>query len=124
MTIYYNVILFSLLYAIFNVTGAAIIKDKLITVKISGFQDFVLFLIDPRIMLALIFIFFSMFFSIKALSMASFSSVIPLMTAINFLITVAVGALLFKDQLTVPGYLGLVLILSGVFLLGKGYSGN
>ncbi len=123
MTSFSSVLLFSSLYAVFNVAGAAIIKSKLLDRKIGGFSDFIVFLIDPKIFLAILFIFVSMFFSIKALSLSSFSSVIPLMTAVNFVITVTVGALLFKDQLVLSGYVGIVLIIMGVFLLGKGYSG-
>ena len=120
----HSVIIFSALYAICNVAGAAIIKNKLLANKITGVPDFILFFLDPRIIFALIFIFVSMFFSIKALSLSSFSSVIPMMTAINFIITVAVGALFFKDQLTLSAYAGILLILSGVFVLAKGYTGG
>lgn len=123
MTSFSSVLLFSSLYAVFNVSGAAIIKNKLLSEKIDGFSDFIIFLIDPRIFVAIFFIFFSMFFSIKALSLSSFSSVIPLMTAVNFMITVTVGVFLFKDQLVLSGYIGIAMILLGVFLLGKGYPG-
>ena len=123
MTSFSSVLLFSSLYAVFNVSGAAIIKNKLLSEKIDGFSDFIIFLIDPRIFVASFFIFFSMFFSIKALSLSSFSSVIPLMTAVNFMITVTVGVFLFKDQLVLSGYIGIAMILLGVFLLGKGYPG-
>ena len=113
----------SILYATFNVLGAAIIKNKLLANKIVGLQDFMVFLIDSRIVLAIFFIFISMYFSIKALSIGYFSSVIPLMTAVNFIVTVSVGLLYFKEQLAITGYIGILLILAGVLLLGKGYSG-
>ena len=119
-----KIILFSTLYAVFNVFGAALIKSKLIDNKIIKLYDFVIFLLDPKIFIAIFFIFISMFFSIKALSLSSFSSVIPFMTGINFIITVSIGALFFKDQLTLSGYIGILFILSGIFLLAKGYSGN
>jgi len=60
-----KVFLYSSLYAVFNVFGAAIMKNKLLTVKISGFREFLFFLIDPVILIALFAIFISMFFSIK-----------------------------------------------------------
>ncbi len=117
----YDIFLYAAMYAVFNVAGAAIIKHKLQSVKIFGFQEFIVFLVDTRIILALIFVFISMFFSIKALSIASFSSVIPLMTAINFIITVTVGALVFKDHLMWTAYAGIFLIVVGVIFLGNGY---
>ena len=118
------VIVFCFAYAVFNVTGAAVIKHKLIENKVNGFYEFIVFLIDPKIFLAFMFIILSMFFSIKALSLSAFSTVIPLSTGINFIVTVLVGALFFKDQLTLMGYIGIILILSGVLFLGKGYSGT
>jgi multidrug transporter EmrE-like cation transporter len=115
-----EIALFSVLYGMFNVAGAAIIKNKLLTNKIVDPQGFLIFLLDPKIVGAVVFIFISMFFSIKALSLSTFSSVIPLMTAVNFMITVLVGALFFKDQLAMTGYIGILLIVSGVYLIGKG----
>ena len=124
MGIVHKIILFSTLYAMFNVLGAAIIKNKLLSHKILKFSDFVVFLMEAKILVAIFFIFISMFFSIKALSISSFSSVIPLMTGINFIITLMVGALFFKDQLGFPGYVGIFMILLGIILISKGYSGN
>ena len=116
----YNIYLFSFLYAIFNVAGAAIIKNKLLLVAISDFKEFILFLVDIKIILAMLFIFVSMFFSIKALSLDKFSLVIPLLTGINFLITIGVGYFFFKDELTLTGYLGILFIILGIYLLGFG----
>ncbi len=118
----YNILFYAFLYAIFNVIGAAIIKNKLHTIKITEFQDFFSFLVDVRIVLALFFIFISMFFSIKALSLSSFSSVIPLMTAINFIITVIVGVIFFKDHLVMSSYLGIFFIMLGVIFISNGYA--
>ena len=114
-----KIIILSVLYAVCNVMGAAIIKSKLLNNKIIGFQDFIIFLFDPKIFIALIFIFVSMFFSIKALSLSSFSRMIPIMTGINFIITVLVGVLFFKDKLLASSYIGFVFILFGIFLLSK-----
>jgi|APSaa5957512493_1039668.scaffolds.fasta_scaffold205379_1 multidrug transporter EmrE-like cation transporter len=115
-----KVFLYSSLYAVFNVFGAAIMKNKLLTVKISGFREFLFFLIDPVILIALFAIFISMFFSIKSLSIADFSSVIPVMTAINFIITVTVGLVFFKDIISTNGYIGLFLIIAGIYMISKG----
>lgn len=116
----YSIYVFSILYAIFNVIGAAIIKNKLLLGSIGNFKEFILFLFDLKIILAMLFIFISMFFSIKALSLDKFSLVIPILTGINFLITVGVGYLFFKDELSLSGYLGILFIIVGIYLLGLG----
>ncbi|MFY9074603.1 hypothetical protein OZZ08_06500 [Malaciobacter mytili] len=116
----YNIYFFSLLYAIFNVSGAAIIKNKLLLGSIGNFKDFLLFLFDFKIILAMFCIFISMFFSIKALSLEKFSLVIPILTGINFLVTVGVGYLFFKDELSLTGYIGILFIIIGIYLLGLG----
>ncbi len=115
-----SVFLFACLYAVFNVAGAAIIKGKLLSHKIQSAIQFIHFLIEPKIILALCLIVVSMFFSVKSLSLSSFSAVIPLLTATNFLLTVAVGALYFRDKLSLSGYAGIALILVGVFMLTPG----
>lgn len=116
----YSIYLFSFLYAIFNVAGAAIIKNKLLSENIGTFKEFIFFLIDIKIILAMIFIFISMFFSIKALSIDRFSSVIPILTGVNFLVTVGVGYFFFKDELSLTGYMGILFIIIGIYLLGLG----
>ena len=113
-----SIYFFSLLYAIFNVAGAAIIKNKLLIINISNFKEFILFLIDAKIILAVFLIFISMFFSIKALSLDKFSLVIPILIGINFLVTIGVGYLFFEDELTLIGYLGILFIMTGIYLLG------
>lgn len=118
--IHYSILIFSALYALFNVLGAAIIKNKLLIVNIYNFRDFLIFLLDLKIILAMLFIFISMFFSIKALSLDKFSLVIPILTGINFLVTVGVGYFFFKDELALTGYLGILLIIIGIYLLGIG----
>lgn len=116
-----TVILYSILYATFNVFGAAIIKNKLLVQKISAMDEFMFFLWDVRIVAALVLIVISMYFSIKALSLAHFSTVIPLMTAVNFVITVTIGVVYFREHLALTGYAGILLILCGIMLLGRGY---
>jgi len=115
-----KIILFSTLYAMFNVLGATIIKHKLLTNKLIGVYDFIVFFFDLRIVGAVFFMFVSMFFAIKALSLSSFSSIIPITIAINFIITVAVGVLFFNDRLSIPSTMGIVFILIGVVLVARG----
>ena len=116
----FSIYVFSFLYAIFNVAGAAIIKNKLLFGSIVDFKEFLLFLLDFKIILAMFFIFISMFFSIKALSLDKFSLVIPILTGINFLVTVGVGYFFFKDELALTGYSGILFIIIGIYLLGLG----
>lgn len=115
-----SILIFSFLYAIFNVMGAAIIKNKLLLGNIHTFREFIFFLVDVKIILAMSFIFVSMFFSIKALSLDKFSLVIPILTGVNFLVTLAVGHIFFKDELALTGYLGIIFIIIGIYLLGLG----
>ncbi len=115
------IILFSSLYSFFNSTAALIIKKKLTTQKIDQLKDFVIFLIDPKIGLAFILILISMYFSMKALSLASFSFVIPLTISINFIFTILVGVLFFKDRFEFTSCIGLILIIVGIMLIAKTY---
>lgn len=116
----YSIYMFSFLYAVFNVTGAAIIKNKLLLGSIGNFKGFLIFLLDFKIILAMFFIFISMFFSIKALSLDKFSLVIPILTGVNFLVTIGVGYVFFKDELALTGYIGILFIVIGIYLLGLG----
>lgn len=115
------IIFFSSLYALLNSSAALIIKQKLLTHKINRVQDFVVFLIDPRVGFAFVLIILSMFFSMKALSISDFSFVIPLTISINFILTVIIGVFFFKDEFTLGSYLGLALILMGICVLAKSY---
>jgi multidrug transporter EmrE-like cation transporter len=117
-----NIIVLATLYAIFNVVGAAIIKKRLVGVKIDEVRHFIQFLFDPLIFLAFALIMVSMFFAVKGLSLSAFSTFVPLMTGINFALTVSAGALYFNDRLNIYGYVGVVVIIIGVALVGSGYT--
>jgi multidrug transporter EmrE-like cation transporter len=117
-----NIILLATLYAIFNVVGAAIIKRRLVGVKIEEVRHFIQFLFDPFIFLAFLLIMVSMFFAIKGLSLSAFSTFVPLMTGINFALTVTVGTLYFHDRLNAYGYVGIVVIIIGIAIVGSGYT--
>ena len=103
-----------------NSVSIGIIKNKLLLGSIQTFREFIFFLIDIKIILAMGFIFISMFFSIKALSFDKFSLVIPILTGVNFLVTLVVGHIFFKDELALTGYIGILFILIGIYLLGVG----
>ena len=115
----FNLLIYASLYAIFNVLGVAIIKDKLTVTDLAKPSDLFYFLIDLKIVFAFLIIGISSLLAIKTLSLAAFSSAVPIMTAFNFILTVSVGIIYFKDILAIGGYLGLLLVLLGVVLIGK-----
>ena len=104
----FNLLIYASLYAIFNVLGVAIIKNKLVTTDVSKLSDLFYFLIDLKIVFAFLII--------------GISSLLAIMTAFNFILTVSVGIIYFKDILAIGGYLGLLLVLLGVVLIGKNLS--
>jgi uncharacterized membrane protein len=115
------IFIFCTLYSLFNASAALIIKHKLLTHKINQAYDFFFFLIDPKIAFAFVLILVSMFFSMKALSISDFSFVIPVSTSINFILTVLIGILFFKDNMVLGSYIGIAFILVGITLLAKSY---
>jgi len=110
-------VIFCFLYALFNVTGAAIIKWKLKGRVLSGFNDWISLLMDLKVIGAFILIFISALLLFKALSEANFSFVIPVSAGINFILTVIAGYYIFKDQLSLMSFAGFALIITGIILL-------
>lgn len=108
---------FCFVYALFNVAGSAIIKLQLKGLKLAGLKDWFNFLLDFKVIAAFALIFLSALVMFKALSTGQFSFVIPVATGINFVLTLIVGTLVFKDTLNLVSFAGLTLILSGIFLL-------
>ena len=115
----FNLLIYASLYAIFNVLGVVIIKNKLVTTDVSKLSDLFYFLIDLKIAFAFLIIGISFLLAIKTLSLANFSTAAPIMTALNITLTVSVGIIYFKDILAIGGYLGLLLVILGVVLIGK-----
>ncbi len=76
MKLMLELLLYAVFYSVFNVAGAAVIKNKLLSHKMTSLYDFMCFIVDVKIVAAFVLIFISMFFSIKALSISSFSSII------------------------------------------------
>ena len=108
---------FCLLYALLNVSGAAIIKWKLKGRTLSAVGDWFRLLFDPPVIGAFALIFLSMLVIFKALSMANFTFVIPVSAGINFVLTVIAGYFIFKDSLNYISFIGFALIISGILLL-------
>lgn len=110
-------IFFCFLYAVLNVSGAALIKWKLKGRVLNEFRDWLTFLLDIQVIFAFAIIFGSALVLFKALSSGNFSFIIPVAVGINFILTVVIGYFLFKDQLNYISFIGFLLIISGIFLL-------
>lgn len=110
-------VVFCLLYAILNVTGAALIKWKLKGRVLSAVNDWLKLLFEPQVIAAFALIFLSMLVIFKALSLANFTFVIPVSAGINFVLTVVAGYFIFKDSLNYISFIGFALIISGILLL-------
>jgi multidrug transporter EmrE-like cation transporter len=110
--------MFCFLYALLNVSGAAMIKWKLRGRSLVALDDWIRLLMDVQVVGAFALIFVSALVMFKALSTGNFTFVIPVATGINFVLTVLAGYYLFKDQLNVLSFVGFGLIISGIILLG------
>lgn len=110
-------ILFCFLYALFNVSGAALIKWKLKGRVLNEFRDWIGFLFEIQVILAFVVIFVSALVFFKALSFGGFSFIVPVATGINFALTIVAGYFIFKDNLNMISLLGFSLIISGIIVL-------
>jgi len=110
-------VLYCALYALLNVSGAAIIKWKLKGKVLSSFNDWMNLLLNVQVIAAFALIFCSMLVIFKALSTANFTFVIPVSAGINFVLTVVAGYFIFKDHMNLVSYVGFTLIISGIILL-------
>ncbi len=105
------------LYALLNVTGAAIIKWKVKNKQLVVFSDWLNFLLSYQVIIAFIIIFLSALVLFKVLSTSEFSFVIPVVNGINFIFTLLIGYLYFKDHLNGISIVGFLLILTGITIL-------
>jgi multidrug transporter EmrE-like cation transporter len=110
-------VLYCFLYALLNVSGAAIIKWNLKGRVLNTFNDWFQFLLNIQVIGAFVVIFVSALVMFKALSAANFTFVIPVSAGINFILTVIAGYYIFKDNLGVASFIGFTLIISGIILL-------
>jgi multidrug transporter EmrE-like cation transporter len=110
-------ILYILVYATFNVCGAAIVKLQLKQTKLVAWQDWLSLFFNGYFIVAALFIIFSAMAMFKALSGSQFSFVIPIATGINFLLTIVVGYFLFQDRLSIASYIGIFFIIAGILML-------
>lgn len=110
-------ILYILLYALFNVTGAAFIKYQLRSKDLNSFQEWMSFIFNLPFISSFLLIILSALALFKALSTNSFSLIIPMATGVNFIFTISIGYYLFHDRLSMLSFLGILLIISGIFIL-------
>lgn len=110
-------VLFCFLYAVLNVSGAAIIKWNLKGKVLNEFGHWINFLLNIQVIGAFSLIFISALVMFKALSSADFTFVIPVSAGINFILTLIAGYYIFKDKINFVSYVGFTLILSGIILL-------
>ena len=114
-------ILFSTLYALVNVSWAALVKSQLKNVSLQSFHDYFLFLTNPKVILGLFLAFVSALVMFKALTFAKFAIIVPMANGINFCITLIFGYLLFSEKLNMASFFGLLLILSGIVVIGMNH---
>lgn len=110
-------VLYCALYALLNVSGAAIIKWNLKGKALTSISQWLSLLFNIQVIGAFALIFVSMLVIFKALSSANFTFVIPVSAGINFVLTVIAGYFIFKDQLNMASFIGFALIISGIVLL-------
>lgn len=110
-------ITFCSLYAILNVSGAALIKWKLKGSMLAKLKDWINFLLDYQVLTAFALIFLSALVLFKALSTGQFTFIVPVATGINFALTIIAGYFIFKDQVNLYSFVGFALILSGAIIL-------
>lgn len=110
-------ILFCFVYALLNVTGAAIIKWNLKGKILSDLSQWINLLFNFQVIAAFSLIFMSALVMFKALSTADFTFVIPVSAGVNFVLTLIAGYFIFKDKINFVSYIGFTLILSGIIIL-------
>lgn len=110
-------ILYILLYAAFNVSGAALIKWQLQGKSLETFSEWLKLILNITFIAAFMLIILSALAFFKALSTNTFSIIVPIATGINFILTIAVGYYLFQDRLSLFSFIGFILIISGIIFL-------
>jgi len=111
------VVLYSVLYAALNVSGAALIKTELKTASLTGMKEYLFFLFRFRVIAGFAVVFISSLVLIKALSIAKISLVNPVATGVNFMFTLVMGYFLFSERIGISHYVGLALILAGIVVI-------
>jgi len=114
-----NIIFLCTLSCCFQIAGTSLIKYVLNENPIHSAKDYVPFLLQPKVILALTFVFFAALIMFKALSFGDLSLVTPIFTTINFIFNVIAGRYLFDEPMNFTKISGLVIIVVGVFLVAN-----
>jgi len=96
-----------LAYAIFNVSGSALIKSELAHYSLSGMKEWIVFLGKAKVLLGLFINFISVLFIFKALELGRFTYVLPVSLGLNFSLAIVVGYFIFNDHLSVMSFAGI-----------------
>lgn len=110
-------LIYIMLYAALNVSGAALIKWQLKGKSLESVSEWLRLILNLTFVAAFVLIILSALAFFKALSTNSFSIIIPIATGINFILTIVVGYYLFQDKLSALSFLGFALIIAGIILL-------
>jgi len=111
-------ILLILFAAIFNVIAQMSLKHLASHIKLTFSIDSLLLTIMNKFFLLGIFCYvLSLFLSIKIFETNKFSFVVPIFIAFVLILTLLVSTFVFKESITLPQYVGILLILTGVFFV-------
>lgn len=114
-----TILLFCFISSCFQIAGTSLIKVAVNHTPIAGLKDYIPFLLQPKVILALSFVFIAALILFKALSVGSLSLVTPIFTAINFIFTIIAGRFLFHETMSLAKISGLFIIIIGVFLVAN-----
>ncbi len=114
-----SIIIVCFLSSCFQIAGTSFIKIAINQTPIVSVKDYLPFLLQPKVIMALFFVFIAALILFKALSLGSLSLVTPVFTAINFVFTIIAGKYLFNESMGLAKISGLLIILIGVILVAN-----
>jgi multidrug transporter EmrE-like cation transporter len=117
-----TIILLCFASSCFQIAGTSFIKIAINQSPIVSVKDYLPFLLQPKVIMALSFVFIAALIMFKALSFGSLSLVTPIFTAINFLFTIIAGKFLFDESMGLAKISGLIIIVIGVVLVANSES--
>ena len=106
-----------LLYSAFSVLGISILKTQISNESLQSVQNYFLFLISWKVMVASVSIFVGMFFALKVLLVKTIVVANPLFVTGNFLLTALIGVFYFKNVLSNLNIVGMLFIIIGIILI-------
>lgn len=114
-----TIFFFCFLSSCFQIAGTSLIKVAVNETPIVSLKDYIPFLLQFKVIIALGFVFIAALILFKALSTGSLSLVTPMFTAINFVFTIIVGKFLFNESMSLAKIAGLLIIIVGVLLVAN-----